>query len=215
MRDKKILTSKEWIPDINGKKVETTVTVYYDRRRDDFYVKCPNHLCEKWQGYSQTIKDGEIVSEVMDGEIHASRPQEAMDKFLVQCREYMFAIQEKRKIIGYILKTEEDVMFERGTGLIIEWHIGWEVKIGERVELFTYEPPDKLNVVLCNQSHLFGGNEDKRVRLMDWTEDREQFFRGLTEVIEGLKEKCKIFLGDEKKLALAIDTGQSPPLIDR
>ena len=39
------------------------------------------------------------------------------------------------------------------------------------------------------------------------------FFLGLTEAIEGLKEKCKVFLGDEKKLARAIDTGKSPLLI--
>ena len=74
MRDKKILTSKEWIPDINGKKAETVVTVYYDRRGDYFYVKCPSYLCETSPGYGKSYQNGKVVINIDDGIITAERP---------------------------------------------------------------------------------------------------------------------------------------------
>jgi len=206
-RDKKIMTSKVWVPDINGKQTETLVTVYFDRRQDDFYVKCPYYLLPG--GFSRcTSRSGNGPVEVRypDGSIRGDRPQETLDKFVSQCNRYVKAITQKRKVVAYRVKYDDDWLFDRGIGLFLEWDTGWEVAVGANIILYKHEPPDEPGAVICNQSHLFRG-ERNDVQIMDWTEERETFFRGLEEALEKLKSNCRNFLGDAGKLALAIDTG--------
>ncbi len=213
-KDKKILTSKEWIPDINGNGIETVITVYYDRGRDAFYVNCPAHLLENGPSVTkQQIEDGPIETKIADGRIYADRAAGAIKKLLSQGYQYRHAIQKKRKVIAYQVQYNEDMLFERGVGLLVDWRIGWELKIGDRVEILSIEPPDEINTYVCNQTYLFDSHEEG-IKIIDWTDDREKFFEGLTEALEGLKIKCRSFLDDEIKLALAIDMGISPLLIE-
>lgn len=206
-RDKKIMTSKMLVPDINGKQEEKVVTVYFDRKGDDFYVRCPYYLLPG--GFTRSISrsgDGPVEVCYPDGTIRGDRPQETLDKFVSQCHQYVRALTEKRKVLAYKVTYDDNWHFERGTGLYLEWEKGWEVTVGGRTVLYRHEPPDDPGTVVCNQSHLFRGGRDD-VHVMDWTKERETFFRELEEALEKLKNNCRMFLDDGQKLAVAIDAG--------
>lgn len=212
-KDKKIMTSKMLVPDINGKQAEKLVTVYFDRKQDDFYVKCPYYLLPN--GFARSISrsgDGPVEVRYPDGSIRGDRPQETLDKFVSQCHRYVRALTQKRKVLAYKVTYDDSWHFERGTGLFLEWESGWEVTVSGKTVLYKSEPPDDPNTVICNQRHLFRGDQDD-VQVMDWTEERETFFRGLEKALEKLKNNCRMFLGDETKLAVAIDAGMASLMI--
>ena|SRR4030042_1228932 len=213
-KDKIILTQKEWIPDINGNKVETTVIVYYDRNSDIFYTPCPAHLCKEDTGCSkEKICNEEVTETIPDGVIYADKPQKVIDKLLYQSRCYLLAVQKKRKVIAYRFTYDEDDIFRNGVGFFVEWSVGWELKVGDRTELLSHEPSDKPNVFVCNQTALISYDKE-RMKVIDWTEKRANFFRGLEKAINGLKDRCRGFFDDENKLVLAIDMGKSPLLLE-
>lgn len=208
MKDKLILTSVEFIPDVNGKKKKTTISVWYNKNADAFYTKSPAHLCEHDTGYSQEqIGNGSITERVQDGFIWADRPQKVLEKLNSQIHLYFLAIQKKRKIIAYKMIYDEDNPFEKGIGFHLEWYVGWELKVGNRTELFAHEPSSDPKIHVCNQRFLFGGMNDEKIKTIDWSENREKFFLELEKAIQELKEKCRKFLGNENKLILTIDTG--------
>jgi len=201
------MTSKMLVPDINGKQTETPVTVYFDRKQDNFYVRCPHYLLPDGFGRSKSRSgNGPVEVRYVDGFIRGDRPQETLDKFVSQCHQYTRALTQKRKILAYKVTYNDSWRFERGIGLFLEWASGWEVTAGGHVMLYKHEPPDEPGTVICNQGHLFRGEWDD-VQVMDWTEERENFFRSLEDALEKLKSNCRMFLGDVGKLVLAIDGG--------
>lgn len=214
--DKKILTQQEMIPNRNGDRERKIVTVYYDRGRDAFYVTCPEHLLPEAGAITKEWREdrGTTIT-IHDGRLYASRPAATIEALLTRCHEYMHAIRKKRKMIAYHIRYDEDMHFEHDAqGLLLKWAVGWELKVGSRIQLLDYEPPDEREVTVCNGGSIMRDVRDEDLKLMEWTEDRERFFRSLTASLEALKARCKAFLGDEKRLALAIDTGTMQPLLE-
>lgn len=215
MADKKILTQREMIPDAQGDNELKIVTVRYDRVRDEFYVTCPAHLLPESCGVTTEWEEGRgVKTTVHDGRIYADRPQAAMEAIQKLASAYRHAISKRRRVIAYNVRYDEDMHFEQDSmGVILKWAVGWELRTGSRVQLMNYEPPNR-GVTVCNGGPILSDVREKDLKIMDWTDERERFFRNLTASLEALKERCKSFLGDEKRLALAIDTGTMQPLLE-
>lgn len=204
-KDKLIEATTDYLPDEKGNKILTEIKVYYSKKVDAFYTKCPHHLCFYGRSGStkEKIGDGPVTVHKVDGLIWEDRPQKVIDELLSRSYLYLKAIQKKRKVIAYRINTEDDMPFEEGEGFLIGWKVGWELKIGDKVELLTYEPPDKSGEYVCNQTYLMGGDN---VRHIEWTKEREEFFIGLSKAINDLKTKTKKFLDNPEDLSKFIES---------
>ena len=117
------------------------------------------------------------------------------------------AIQKKKKIIAYRIRTDEEIHFQEGQGFIIAWEVGWQLKIGDKIRFHSQEPVDEPGVFLCTQRPMsLDGEDDKDVKFLEWTQERQDFFEGLTKAINELKAKTKKFLNDPEMLSKFIES---------
>ena len=96
-RDKLIEAIKDYIPDEQGNKHLTEIKVYYDKKADAFYTRCPYHLCPDKGGSKEKIGDGPVVVHVMDCTIWEDRPQKVIDELHFIGHIYIFWQFKKRK----------------------------------------------------------------------------------------------------------------------
>lgn len=209
-----------FIPGANGIKESELIRVYHDNKLDDFYALVPAHLSQYLTGdMGQELigkaRRGQKATrkEATHGYIRGDRASKVFEEIKWRAYKYERALTRKRKVIAYRFTEDEEMPFEHGRGIIIEWYVCWEVKKPggnpgrAKYDLWIYEPPTGTGTVVCNNAPPFGCSDDN-VKLMDWTEDREKFFASVYDGIQKMKDRVKSVLGGSpKKLALNIDTG--------
>ena len=195
--------------DPKGDGYDQVVRVYYNKDMDDFFARVPAHLALNFSGTMGEVKDGDTNAtwERLDGTISAMRPGEVLKKVERQVWNYRHAVTQKRRVIVYDLQLSEDMAFEKGNGLLVEWHACWRLDVGSRIELVPYEPADDIGTVTCNNYHV-GNPED--FKIIDWTKEREEFFRDMDKALDKIKLHAKKVLGaPEAQLIAAIESGFS------
>lgn len=209
-----------WVPGPDGKKEKKKITVRYDGNRDNFFAIAPAHFADELRGEagsSWTAKGGLVEKpDPTYGRISGATPKTVQKYFERSCENYCDAITKRRKVIVYSLKwcgldsyslDGGGIHFEKGKGIIIDWQVGWELKLVERTTYYHKDPI--ANPTLCTNS-IIGGSDYKAI---DWTQDREDFFAGLDRKLEKLIERSREFLGDDKKLVKLLDAGQGALLL--
>ena len=148
--------------------------------------------------------------------ITADSLKELEQKYDKAAQDYDSKIVKRRKVIVYSLDAkmvEENLNFGGGTPL----DQGAGLTVFARVmEELTYERRDRdkryetvkssLPEAMCyhwGEPHIVDVNNEMKV--IDWTPEREEFFRQLGEALCELIRRCHKALSDDKKLIKAID----------
>lgn len=204
------------VPDEDGTRQQKTVHVHYDSKGDRFYVNLPEYM-DSSVGQASTssvgYKKAELVPTRGDGRLYGPTPGAVEKLFERRCFDYAENVRRARRVILYTLKyakkhsgEHHDMPFEHGTGIAIEFEVMWETKLGtEKPRYSTHNPCDPKNRGLVTNRG--PRQDDSRCKVIDWTQDREDFFVALDTKLQTMVDRSRSFLEDDKKLALLIDSG--------
>jgi len=217
------------VPTKDGTREGKSVTINYDPKSEVFYINLPEHLdLSAHMGKGSSYNGATAESEYhRDGRIESDLASGVEDAFKHLCRRYCESVKKARKVIAYTLRwckrgewgerEQNGMAFDDGTGLVVQWEKGWEVRLGKEQSLFfDHDPTDPENEGLCTgQSMKMVGHRgvDDNGALLDWTQEREDFFVALSDKLEAMIGRARKFLDDPKTLQLAIDAGHGLKMI--
>jgi hypothetical protein len=139
-------------------------------------------------------------------QVFAKTLDEVERAFKKKLEDYKERISKIRKVIVYNFQStcyifdkmgnkcifrKEDISFAEGTALGLEWTIGYETDInGEKN--YTYENENNFYI-------------NDKYTVIDWTQKREDFFKGFQRKLEYLILKIERFTKNKKKFLQLID----------
>lgn len=220
---KRLKSFTEYVPEVNGDLEKKQVVIYYNDKLDLFSIPIPEYMDTSAVRSQQSSIGGRKSPEgpvIRDGYVHAETPDKVREIFERLCRKYREGVRTSRKVILYILKyslgghdqEHREMAFEQGVGLALDWDVGWEIKLGsERAQYLDYDPCDPANKNLCTgRSMRLGGNgrvERESTIALDWTEEREEFFRKLDDRLKQLIANSRAYLDNGEDLVKLIESG--------
>jgi hypothetical protein len=219
-KDTKIKTFSVYIPDLSGKATKKTMSVFYDKKADIFWLTAPDHLAEKPPQISRSKEGEEPVKDIryIDGKTFGRTPKEVEEKFERACRNYIESLKKVRKVIVYKLsyKSQDnddvrgDLHFSDGVGFLVDYEVGYEISSPNPDHTFIYHyNPTASKGIICN-NNIVGGDDYETI---EWTKEREQFFESLENSLQRMVEKAKLFLGNKESLVKAIEDHSAQALL--
>jgi len=215
MKDRAITSRKVRMPDEDGDCSDKIVECLYDRQGDKFYVQLPGYLAYKTDEKTVDVK--------------GESPKLALDAAEQVCEDFRGMIFKKRRVIIYQLGWRKrgeagDQMgnsSDRGTGLRVHWHACWEFKVSGVVR---WGHEDRVIVQFGKTERCPSRLEGEWVvpkdhwrgtwKTIDWTQEREDFFRSLETGLVALIDRAKQVMGSPRGLGAMIDARPTTRLLE-
>lgn len=218
-----------WVPAKDGTREQKQVRIAYNPKGEYFYINLPEHLDTSSAMTKGSSYDGARAEDIhhRDGRIEGDSALEVERDFVFLCRRYYNSLRKSRKIIAYTLRwcragdfnrEHNGLPFDDGTGLMVQWEKGWEVRLGkEEYKFFDHDPTDPENRgLVTGRTMSMVGREgvDNNGSILEWSQEREDFFIALELRMEKMIENARKFLDNPKALQLAIDAGAGVKMLE-
>jgi hypothetical protein len=171
--------------------------VYYDRHDDKFWVELPAYLLGD---------DGDDKGKT---KVSDTSPQKVLDQVEEICRSFVGMIKESRKVILFSFHYRyqdgegEGLDRDEGTGLTLEFRVGWEFRMKDGKRYAKDPNPYKKN----NWINIEKGYSEEPMKVLAWTQEREDFFTDFQGRIEQLVKRMKPVLMSTRRTAKLADGG--------
>jgi hypothetical protein len=190
------------VPAPDGTVKKRLVEVFFDRSSGQFYAMMPAHLAPSNSASGTTNKSGLTVWSKNDHRVQDAHPNGVIKQVEAMCKAFTESLKTERKVIVYELsyftkKKSQNWHTYRsfdGVGVAVTWSIAYETKIGSEVE---YDKNPQLQRAPGERGYL---RLDEDQEVIEWTQDREDFFKAVDAAVEGVVAKMRRVMGKKKTL---------------
>lgn len=183
----------------DGHEKDMRFAVRYDRHSNKFYVQPPPWLM---------FKNTNEVSN--DTKVWGETPGDVLDSLEEYCRRYKKHLPKKQKVVlfrfsGHKSKRTKGGGFDHeSTELMLRWHVCWEFSTPLR-DVRQYGPTEDRPGPIDGDWIDVDRHEEGQLQVLEWTAEREEFFRSLEMSMNNVLERMTEALRSAKQAKKLID----------